>query len=177
MSNKCDKCGAEIPDNASFCPGCGAPNQPEQPSVFEKQEPVPEQPAKQTYQAPPPPVPKPKKPAGQGLKNLADTLFSKMIIMLAICLGFLLAWIGKILTIFTDFGTTSYDAGTVLLFTGLSGMGFVMLGGALLNKKFDKYIRLGMLVSGGLIIVLALTLTAMYSAPDFSSMFSGIPGF
>jgi len=176
MPIKCDKCGAEVPDNASFCPGCGAPKPAEQPAVFEKQEPKSE-PAKQTYQAPPPPVPKPKKPAGQGLKNLVDTLFSKMFIMLGIFLGFLLAWIGKILTIFMNSETTGYDTGTVLLFTGLSGMGFVMLGGGLLNHKFDKYIRLGMLVSGGLMIVLALTLTAMYSVPDFSSMFSGISGF
>jgi hypothetical protein len=149
---KCAKCGAEIPGEAGFCPGCGAPKPAEQP-------------------APQPMQPVPKASGGDGLHGIADTVFSKVMIMLGICIGLLLAWIGKILTVFTS--GTAYSVGNVLVFTGLAGMGFVLLGGGFLNKGIDKYIRLGMIITGGLTIVFALSLTFSFSMPDYSSLFSG----
>lgn len=154
----CKKCGANIPDNAAFCPGCGAAKPEGKPSP--ELQPV----------APAPAIKTPKS-SGSGLQGLANTLFSKMFLMLGISIGLLLAWIGKILTVFTS-GTVS-QVGNVLVFTGLVGMGFVLLGGGLLNKNLDKYIRLGMIVGSSILITFALAMTFSFSMPDYSSMLSG----
>jgi len=159
----CKKCGANIPDNAAFCPGCGAPKPSEQPSAPETNQPAPmPKPQRQ---------PKPPSSSSGGLQGIADTIFSKMIIMLGICIGLLLAWIGKIITIFTS--GTAYQAGSVLVFTGLVGMGFVLLGGGLLNKNIDKTIKLGMIVAAGILIAFAMMQTFSFNIPDYTNMFSG----
>ena len=149
---KCEKCGADIPDGAAFCPGCGAPR------PVQLQAPPAPQP---TYQ--PKPV---KQSSGAGMKGFADTIFSRMMIMLGVSIALLLAWIGKILTIFTS--GTVYQVGNILTFTGLTGIGFILFGGAFLNTKLNNYIRLGMIVAAGILITFALAMSFSFSMPGFN---------
>lgn len=134
MVVKCVKCGANIPDGAAFCPMCGSPK----PSV----------------QSEPQMIYQPKPSGASSLQGAVNTVFSKLLVTIGIGIALLLAWIGKILTTFTS-GALN-DAGTVLTFTGLSGAGFILLTGGFLNRNFDKYIRLGMILTGGLMIVFSL---------------------
>jgi len=39
---------------------------------------------------------------------------------------------------------------------GFGGIAILLLGGALLNKKIDQYVRAGMILAGGLILFWAL---------------------
>jgi hypothetical protein len=134
---KCLKCGAEIPEGTNFCPSCGAASQAKQ--------------SQQMQARPPQPM-----PGGMGMGGVLDTLFSKMFIYLGILLGILFAWIGNIIVLFTT-GTVA-NVGVVLNSLGFVSLGSFMLMGGLTNKKFDKSVRLGMLVGGAVIITLSLAI-------------------
>ena len=133
---KCLKCGAEIPEGTNFCPSCGAPSQ----ATKSKQ-----------MQGRPQPM-----PGGMGMGGVFDTLFSKMFVYIGILLGILLAWIGGIIVLFTT-GTVA-NVGVVLNSLGFVSLGSFMLMGGLTNKKFDKFVRLGMLVGGAVTITLSLAI-------------------
>lgn len=162
MADKCSKCGADLSKDAAFCPLCGAPKEaaPVQPEPVAQPAPAQPQPV-----APPP---KPVKTGPSGLQGLVDLMFSKMVIMLGVCIGVLLAWIGSILIAFSSYGT----AGSFLGTTGFTGMGLVLFGGGFLNKNIDKYVRLGMIVIGGYIVITAILSTT--AAPNFGNLFSGL---
>ena len=153
MTVKCIKCGADTPDNASFCPSCGAPKQVEQPDVFQNQEPVDQPAPQQTYVAPPPPVPKTKKPAGEDIKKLIDTLFTKKMIIIIFFIAVLVAWITRIINQFVYAGSTASNALNIVNFTFMAGIGAILFSGGLLNTKFDKYLRLGLIIAGALFLV------------------------
>lgn len=152
--SKCVKCGADIPDAAAFCPACGAPKAGEQKIA------QPAQP--QTMQ----PIPQPRPSGASSLQGIVDFAFSKFIIMLGICIGALLAWIGTVLSAF--WGTTvtaggitvstgsGATANTIMDSIGFGGIAVLLVGGGLFNKKIDQYIRAGMIVAGGLILFWAL---------------------
>lgn len=164
MAIKCSKCGAGLSKDAAFCPLCGAPK---------KAEPVQPQPVAQPAPVQPQPVaPKPVKTGPDGLQGLVDLAFSKLVIVLAVGIGVLLAWIGAILVTFSNFIT----AGSFLATTGFTGMGLILLGGGFLNNKLDRYIRLGMILIGGYIIVTAI-LASTGAAGSIGNLFSGLPGF
>ena len=110
MSAKCNKCGAEIPDDAVFCPACGlakpiektapkpqpvvtAPPAPKAEETTTQQSP---QPAPQSYARPV----APRQPIGSNFEELANTLFSKFFIMLGLCIGTLLAFISGVIIIY-----------------------------------------------------------------------------
>jgi len=135
MPVKCSKCGADIPDTAAFCPGCGAakPNQPQAPS----------------YSKPPAPV----GGEGAGLEGLVKTVFSKMLIMIGFAIAILLSWIGSLLVVFGVNGSI----GSFLTGFGFVGGGFILFGGGFLNKGIDKYVRLGMILIGGYMIISGVT--------------------
>ena len=161
MADKCSKCGADLSKDAAFCPLCGA---------SKEAEPVQPQPVVQ-----PRPValpPKPVKTGPSGLQGLADIIFSKLVIMLAVSIGVLLAWIGAILVAFTSYTNVGSFLGT----TGFTGMGLILVGGGFLNNKLDRYVRLGMIVIGGYIVVTAILATTG-GAGSVGSIFQGIPGF
>lgn len=146
MAVKCSKCGADIPDNAAFCPSCGAQKpqnvQPSQPAP----QPPTNRPPQQTYSS----------GGGQsksGLEGFVKTIFSKMFIMLGVCIGVLIAWIGSIINLFAG---QYANVGSFLSGFGFLGAGLMMFGGGFLNHKIDKYIRLGLVLIGGYIIITAV---------------------
>ena len=145
----CTKCGAKLPAGGKFCLECGTP-------IGAQQAPV------AVPAAAPPPVAQPRPSGASSLQGIADFVFSKFIIMLGICIGALLAWIGTILATFWG-GTVT--AGGITISTGpgltantiMGGMGFggiavLLLGGGLLNKKIDQYVRAGMIIAGGFML-------------------------
>ncbi len=137
MANtKCLKCGAEIPEGTNFCPSCGAPSKAAQSK--------PMQGMPQTMSR------------GPGMGGVFDTLFSKMFVYIGILLGILLAWIGGIIVLFTT-GNVA-NVGVVLNSLGFVSLGAFMLMGGLTNKKFDKFVRLGMIVGGAVTITLSLAI-------------------
>jgi len=149
---KCDKCGGIIPDGASFCPGCGAPKAAEPPAP----EPTP-----QTQQnAPPPPAPAPqpvyrppKKSGMSGVQGLIDALTTKTMIVLGLLIGVLVAWIARIVNdLFLRVGTFESDLLSVVNYTFMTGVGLVLLLGGFFNKIINKYVRVGLIVAGALII-------------------------
>jgi len=136
---KCKKCGASIPDQAAFCPECGAPKQIEE---------------KATQTQPVQPIPQPRPETQASLANLANSVFSKLMIMIGVCIGILLAWIGVILRNFA--GNTGATINGILSPTAFAGIGLLLFGGGFLNKDIDKYIRMGMVIIGGFIIVFGI---------------------
>jgi hypothetical protein len=88
------------------------------------------------------------------MAGLADTLFSKFMIMLGVSIGILLLWIGALLRNFA--GGTGSTINGIFSPTAFAGIGLLAFGGGFLNKKIDKYVRMGMIVIGGLMIVFGI---------------------
>ncbi len=164
MTVKCNKCGADIPDDASFCPGCGAvkPTQPQAPPQPRAQPQAP--PQRQTYQTRPA-----QKMGGTSLEGFVDTIFSKIFVMLGFLVGILISWIGSLIIQHSAYDTI----GNFLTTFGLLGAGVMMFGGGFLNTKLDKYIRLGLILIGGYIVI-----TAIFTGTTIgltNSLYSGLP--
>jgi hypothetical protein len=152
MSFKCNKCGADIPDGASFCPSCGASKPFEQPAPMPTQPVTP--PPQPAYQ--PPAQPKPKRSSGNGMQGIVDTFFSKQMIMIGLFVGILVAWISKVIGEFVNQFSLESDILNVMNYTFLAGAGIILLGGGILNNKFNNYIRVGLIVAGGVILAMNL---------------------
>ncbi len=151
---KCKNCGTMIPEDAAFCPECG-----ESKTTAQKQaQPQPEttQPAQPQPVQPQPvqPMAKPRPSTQASMSSLASTVFSKYMIMLGVCIGILLVWIGVILRNFA--GSTGSNINGILSPTAFAGIGLLVFGGGFLNKDFDKYVRMGMVIIGGFIIVFGI---------------------
>jgi len=129
----CNKCGAGFPEEANFCPGCGAKRG-----------------ATTQYAAP------------QQAYGIFNSLFSKNLIIIGVCFGILLAWIGSIIYIFGAItaipNMDAIKAALVLGFIGFAALGLFLLGGGIFNKEIDKYVRVGMVVMGAYIIVATMNL-------------------
>jgi hypothetical protein len=154
--SKCKRCRAEIPEEAAFCPACGAPK-PEElpPESAPKSQPVPQQ-APQPTQTAQPVQPKLKKSSGAGFQGLIDTFLSMKMMLLVILIGILVAWIALIVDQFYPTTNNVDRIMTILNFTFMAGVGGILLFGGLLNNKFDKYIKLALIVAGGLILATSL---------------------
>ena len=143
--DKCVECGAEIPKGATFCPACGAPKAADKPAP-------PPQPA------PAAPAPRPVQKAPSSIPDMMDSIFTETNIYVMMFLGILLAAIGGVILLFT-FGTVAQIGGV------LNSLGFVfisvfLLFGGLVNKSYDKYIRVGMIISGALSLTWTLSWVA-----------------
>lgn len=147
---KCKNCNALIPDQAAFCPECGAPKEVEEKKIQTQQKP-----SQPTQTQPARPIPQPGPDTQASLRNFADTVFSKMMIMIGVCIGILLAWIGIILANFA--GSAGNTINGVLSPTAFAGIGLLVFGGGFLNKNIDKYVRMGMVIIGGFIIVYGIS--------------------
>lgn len=145
--DKCVKCGADIPKGATFCPACGAPKAADKPAS----PPQPVAPA-------PAPAPQPVQKAPSSIPDMMNSIFTETNIYVMMFLGILLAAIGGIILLFT-FGTVAQIGGV------LNSLGFVfisvfLLFGGLVNKSYDKYIRVGMIISGALSLTWTLSWVA-----------------
>ncbi len=146
MVSKCLKCGAEIPDNAQFCPSCGATKtQPTQ---------QPPQPQQQPMQQSQPAM---RPTAGQGsLEDMAKTLFSKKLIIIAVCIGVLLLIISTAMIQFTEPAQWEdmhmQHIGSLLRSMVYYGIGLMLICGGIVNKHMDKYFRLGLIIAGAIIL-------------------------
>lgn len=154
---KCDKCGGIIPDGASFCPGCGNPKAPEPPAP---QPPTPEPKPQPQQTTPPPPAPAmqpvykpPKKSGMSGIKGIIDAFTTKTMIVLGLLIGVLVAWIARIVNdLFLRIGSFESDLFSIINYTFMTGVGLVLLLGGFFNKIINKYVRVGLIVAGALII-------------------------
>jgi predicted RNA-binding Zn-ribbon protein involved in translation (DUF1610 family) len=141
-ASKCVNCGANIPASAAFCPNCGAQKAA--------------QPAPQPMATAP--APQPGFGGPSSVFGMLDTVFSKIIIFVMILLGLLLACIGGILVVFTSGGVRT--AGAILNSLGFVFIGTFLLMGGLVNREFDNYVRLGMVISGALMLTWTLSWAA-----------------
>jgi hypothetical protein len=145
--NKCSICGAILPQGAAFCPSCGAPKAEEQ----------------QKYQ----PMYQPSQ-TRIGLTGFFDIIFSKTIIIIGIAIGILLAWISLLIVVFAS---GSSNIAIVLNSIGFMAIGILLMGGGLLNNNIDKNVRLAMVLIGGYIILMSLSLSSIIMG-SYSSILS-----
>lgn len=157
---KCSKCGADIPDNAAFCPACGAPK-----GEVQQPKPVQPQPVRMATSS----ISRNSSP----LEGLFNMVFSKTAIIFAIAIGILFAWIGVLIMIFAS-GST--NIAMFLSSMGFAAMGLFLLCGGIWNRKINAYTRIAMVLAGGFFIVNALSIMSLLTS-IFSSLYSGIPGF
>ena len=146
---KCSKCGADIPDEAGFCPACGTKKSGEQ----KVQQPI--------YRSLKASNPKNVSP----LEGIFDMIFSKTAIILVIALGILFAWIGTVIIIFAS---GSANIASLLSSMGFAAMGLFLAAGGIWNSKIDKFVRLAMVLIGIYLVA--------HSLNSFSSLSSMIPG-
>lgn len=157
---RCLKCGAEIPEEAQFCPSCGAPKGTE----AIRDEAMQPSSAPQQQQTPPPPPPPQQQNyqyqqaqrTGDPLKDLAKTFFSIKMIVIAICIGVLLLLVAAGIQSFVQ--PEAWDDDTVrhaasfLQSLAYYGIGLILICGGIVNSKLDKYFRLGLIIAGALIL-------------------------
>ena len=148
MPVKCKKCGADIPDTAVFCPGCGAAK----PQEKQKPQPAPISTPPQPVVTPPPQTkpPKPQKTGPSGMQGFIDFAFSIKMMVLGLFIAILIAWIARIVNQFV--GGIVNNVMNILNFTFMTGAGVLLLFGGLLNSKMDKLLRVGFIIAGALII-------------------------
>ena len=142
VSVKCNKCGAQIPEGAAFCPGCGAPK------TDQNQTPPP--PAQQTPPPPPPPVQPVKVKGSSGYDGFIDSMFSRMVIVIIVGVFIMIAWIARLVNMFV--GGSIGQAMTIMNFTFMTGAGLMAAGGGFLNQKYNIYIRVGLIAAGSILI-------------------------
>jgi len=143
--SKCVKCGANLPPGAAFCPSCGTPKAEEQPIT-----PV--------YHG----------STGAGLNSLFDIIFSKTVIIIGIAIGILLAWISLLIMVFAS---GSANVAIVLNSIGFIGIGLLLVGGGIFNNNIDKHVRLAMVLIGGYIILMSLSITSIMMG-SYTTLFS-----
>ena len=151
--SKCLKCGADIPDEAEFCPGCGAPK-----GVQTQAQPMR---SYQPMQAAPMSMQKVSPLAG-----IFDMFFSKTGVIMGLSIGILLAWIGVLIGTFSD---GNGDIATFMSATGFAAIGLVLVAGGVWNRKIDTRARLGMVGIGGYVLTVGLSVSNSFFGNLFSS--------
>jgi len=124
----CNKCGASFPEEANFCPSCGA-----------KKGATIQHATQQAY-------------------GIFGMLFSKNLIIAGVCLGILFAWIGSIIFTFGTTSQDAIKAAMVLANMGFAALSLFLLGGGIFNKEIDKYVRVGMVIMGAYVAVATLNI-------------------
>jgi hypothetical protein len=104
-----------------------------------------------------------------GEESVEHEAFSRKLIVVAVFVGILLIWMAQLVLIWPDWADTEMAKIAVKTTTTLIGLGgmissVALIGGAVLNKSVDKFVRLGMLVAAGLILGQVLPLSMAYSS-------------
>ena len=106
-------------------------------------------------------------------------VFSTALIVAAVLAGIFLIWVGQMVVTWPEFESTeamrdAYKISTTLISLGGMVSGGALIGGGIINKSIDKFVRLGMLVAAALIIVQVMSLGALSGL--WSSLFGGLLG-
>lgn len=128
-TKECPECGAEVSGDAQFCPECGASLTPTKQAA-----------RAQTYSRP----------------SVIKTMFSKSLSLGGTIFGIVLAWLGRLINVFADPGSTAMDAARVLDSLGFMMIGVFLVGGGISNSDMNEFVRLGMVLGGILSLALAL---------------------
>jgi hypothetical protein len=104
-----------------------------------------------------------------GEESVEHEAFSRKLIVAAVFVGILLIWVAQLVLIWPDWADTETMKIAVKTATTLIGLGgmissVALIGGAVLNKSVDKFVRLGMLVAAGLILGQVMPLAMAYSS-------------
>jgi uncharacterized protein YacL len=104
-----------------------------------------------------------------GEESVEHEAFSRKLIVAAVFVGILLIWVAQLVLIWPDWTDTEMTRIAVKVTTTLIGLGgmissVALIGGAVLNRSVDKFVRLGMLVVAGLILGQVLPLAMTYSS-------------
>jgi len=104
-----------------------------------------------------------------GEESREHGVFSRKLIVAAVLVGILLIWVAQLILIWPDWADTETKkiaVKTALTLISLGGMisSVALIGGAVLNKSVDKFVRLGMLVVAGLILGQVMPLAMAYSS-------------
>lgn len=97
------------------------------------------------------------------LHQLIQLVFAKNLIIAAILLGMLFIWIGALIVPFST-ALAGMRAAQVLNSLGFFILGVFLIGGGIANDGFDKYIRLGMIVTGVYMVTSVLSIASLISA-------------
>ena len=144
MANiKCAKCGAEMPENATFCPACGAPKE-------EKKE----TPKKESAAAP-----KSEPNISRSPQEMINSFFTEKNMFIMIPLGVLIACIGGLVYLFSG-SITGLRAGLIINIFGCLLIGMFLLMCGITIKSYDKFVRLGMIVGGVILLTWTLSIPA-----------------
>ena len=105
-----------------------------------------------------------------GEESVEHEAFSRKLIVAAALVGILLIWVAQLVLIWPDWAdryeTMKIGVKIATTLIGLGGMisSVALIGGAVLNKSVDKFVRLGMLVAAGLILGQVMPLATTYAS-------------
>ena len=104
-----------------------------------------------------------------GEESVEHEAFSRKLIVAAVLVGILLIWVAQLVLIWPDWADTEtmkIGVKTATTLIGLGGMisSVALIGGAVLNRSVDKFVRLGMLVAAGLILGQVMPLAMTYAS-------------
>lgn len=144
---KCSNCGSQIPDEAAFCPGCGASKG----AASQAAQPMQAISSSIGNSSP--------------LEGLFNMVFSKTVIIIGASIGILLTWIGILIV---TFAPLSSDVALLISSIGFAAIGLLLVCGGIWNKKIDKFARLGMVGIGAYVLVQTMSIVG------FFNIFTGI---
>ena len=94
-------------------------------------------------------------PPNTNLSNLLNIQVPSNLVILGGGLAILLIFIGAIIIVVSD-SSGAFKSGAVIYNLGITGLGGILFLGALSNNKLETHIRMGMIISAGLIRALGL---------------------
>jgi len=104
-----------------------------------------------------------------GEESREHGVFSRKLIVAAVLVGILLIWVAQLILIWPDWADTEMMKIGAKIATTLIGLGgmissFALIGGAVLNKSVDKFVRLGMLIAAGFILGQVMPMAITYAS-------------
>lgn len=94
-------------------------------------------------------------PLSNNLSALLSVQIPSNLLILGGGLAILLMFIGAIIAVVSD-TSGAFKAGAVIYNLGITGLGSILFVGALSNNKLETNIRMGMMISAGLVLALGL---------------------